>query len=341
VPETKSAQIGLDGLLYEVSELGVLTVVAVTGADSYKPYFEGAAAAVLTVAEASRGLDTTVNTLSSDLKVDEFEIKLGFLGESIENETGSSVDLDQYGFSLAAGRKSATGAGEITYGAFLEGGSGDYETFNSLAIIGDVNGQGDTDYFGGGLFVRHDFTGGAWASLAVRFGSVKNDYEVKGYAHTHDIHYSADSDYYGINAGVGQNLSVSDSTSIDIYGQFAWTSVDGDTVEDGRGGEIAFDDTNSARVRVGARVNHYWTESFSGFFGLAWEHDFSGEVGGSYKSNGNVYYPEAPDFSGSSAYGELGLKFEANEHFAFQLSGFGLAGQSKGAGGLASLIFTF
>ena len=50
---------------------------------------------------------------------------------------------------------------------------------------------------------------------------------------------------------------------------------------------------------------------------------------------------KSADLSGASAYGEIGLRVTASELFAFQLQAFGLVGQSKGAGGLASLVFTF
>jgi hypothetical protein len=87
-------------------------------------------------------------------------------------------------------------------------------------------------------------------------------------------------------------------------------------------------------------VTHSFSETVAIFFGLAWEHEFDGETGGTYKYNGTTLTPESPSLSGSSAYGELGLKVYG-ETFGFQINAFGLAGQSKGAGGVASLVFTF
>jgi hypothetical protein len=336
--------IGLDGFAYEVDENGTLKLAGKSGSDSYKPYFEGAAAAVLTVTEAARGLEATVDGLSAEAAADQFLIKVGFVGESVENETGSSVDLNQYGYSLAGGRKVETGAGAITFGAFLEGGSGSYETVNSLAIVGEIRGDGDTDYFGGGLFLRHDFTGGSWASLSGRIGSVENDYKVKDLVvQGQNIAYTSDSDYYGFNVAFGHLFEVSESTGIDLYGKFSYTSVKGDSVKDKRDGELSFDDATSARTRIGGRLNHAFSENLSLFFGLAWEQEFDGKTGGTYRDpvTGETYSPSNPDLGGASAFGEIGIKVKAGDYFAFQLEAFGLAGQSKGGGGLASLVFTF
>jgi outer membrane autotransporter protein len=311
-----------------------------TGPNSYKPYFEGAASAVLTVAESVRGADTVISRLATVLPIDNFHIQLGFYGGSFKNKTGSSVKLNQYGFSLAGGRKIDTGAGTLVFGAFLEGGSGSYDTVNSYALFGDVYGEGDTHYFGGGLFVRHDFTAGTWVSFAARYGSVRNDFKLKDWAY--DVSYKVHSPYYGFSLAAGHPFRISDAASIELYGMVSLTTVKGKSVRDSTGGVIHFDAVNATRTRLGGRLNYDFTESVTGFFGLAWEHDFGGKAGGAYTSAGGaVSRPDSPDFSGSSAYGELGVKINASENVAFEIEAFGLAGQNKGGGATAMLVVTF
>jgi hypothetical protein len=332
--------IGLVDYVNQITKDGKIAIASQSGDDSYKPYFEGVASVALTIAEASRGLESTVEGLTAEAVADQFLIKAGFLGQSVKNETGSSVDVKQFGYSLAGGRRIETSAGAISFGAFIEGGSGDYTTINSYAGFADKEGDGSTDYFGGGLFLRHDFTGGAWATLSGRIGSVDNDYKVKIPQGT-DIEYSASSDYFGLNAGVGYLFEVGESTSIDLYGKFSFTSVKGGTVTDSAGGTLDFDKTTSSRTRIGGRVNHAFTENIAAFFGLAWEQEFNGKTGGTYTINGVSHTPSSADFGGASALGEVGISVSTGEYFSFQLEGFGLVGQSKGGGGLASLVFTF
>jgi hypothetical protein len=341
-PGSLTDSIGLSAFFYEIDENGDITLVQDSGHDSVKPYFEGAAAAAFAVAEASRGVESAVDAMAAETLEGQFQIKLGFLGQAVENETGSSVDVSQFGYSLAGGRKLETGAGAITFGAFIEGGSGSYDTFNSVAGIGDVNGDGDTDYFGGGLFVRHDFTAGTWVSFAARIGSVENDYKVQALA-SERISFQTDSGYFGVNAGLGHVFEISEASSVNLYGRIAWTSVDGDDLKDGRGGELRFDDVKSFRTRIGATFSRSFSEIVSGYAGLAWEQEFDGKTGGTYKDpiTGKTFHPTSPDPSGASAYGEIGLRIRPNEYVAFQLEAFGLVGQSKGGGGLASLVFTF
>ena len=208
-------------------------------------------------------------------------------------------------------------------------------------VLGDVYGSGDSNYLGGGLFARHDFSQGTWLSLTGRAGSVKNKYHLNEPAHR-DFHYDASSGYYGLNFGVGQKIAVSEAGNFDIYGRLFWTRVDSDTVRDGLGGTINFDATDSARTRIGARYSHAFTDSVTGFFGLAWDHEFSGDTGGTYVNSAGVpFRTGAPSLKGSSAYGEAGVRIRATGNVLFELGGFGLAGQSKGGGGTAKLILTF
>jgi hypothetical protein len=340
-PSTLVLTRGLEVYTVEVGADTVSNLAPVTGGGSYKPYFEGAAAAALAVSEAATSAEETIAELAAAAEAGATQIQMGFIAQSVTNKTGSKVKVKQWGLNLAAGHKTETGAGALTFGAFVEGGHGDYNTYNSMALLGEVRGKGDTSYFGGGLFIRHDFAQGTWLSLTGRAGSVKNKYHLDD-IFGNGLRYSASSSYWGLNFGVGQKIAVSDSGTFDIYGRLFWTRVSAETVSDGRGGSIHFDKVTSLRTRVGARYTHNFTDMVSGFFGLAWEYEGKGNAGGTYvNSAGNVFRSDAPSLKGSSGYGEIGVKIAAAENVAFEISGFGLAGQSKGGGGEASLIITF
>jgi hypothetical protein len=99
---------------------------------------------------------------------------------------------------------------------------------------------------------------------------------------------------------------------------------------------------DSTRTRVGGRFVFGNKESVSGYVGLAWEYESSGDASGTYTSaNGLLFRNDAPSLKGSSAYGEVGVRIQANDYISIDISAFGLAGQSKGGGGSASLVVTF
>jgi hypothetical protein len=330
----------LEGYLFSVGEDGSITMVAQTSpTTSTKPFFEAAAAALLTVAEAAIGLESTIANLAQSLAADQIQIKLGFLAESLTNDSGSEVHTKLWGLSLVGGAKNSTRVGELTYGAFLEAGTGNYDTLNSSEVFGSLNGEGDSDYFGGGFFLRHDFYQGTWLSLSARLGNVRNDYKV---LILEGLDFTSSSSYFGANLGLGHKYSVTESVILDLYVRGSFTHVTGETVYDHAGGTILFDATDSFRSRLGGRLNVNFNKSVSAYFGVAWEHEFYGDAGGKYvNANGIVSVPESPSLGGSSAFGELGLLVRAAKNFALEFTAFGLLGQSKGGGATASLVFSF
>jgi hypothetical protein len=338
---------GLEGETYSVTMSGSgnvmleLTHTSATEHNSYKPYFEGVAATVLAVSEAAVGVDETITNLASTISSGMTQVQLGFHAASITNKTGSEVDVDYWGLSLALGRKIELGVGKMTFGIFFEAGYGNYGTQNSSLYFDQIHGDGKTKHFGGGLFLLSEFNQGTWLSLAARIGSVRNEYRLPQFMEN-GLSYTTTNQYFGINFGVGQKITVNESTAFNLYGKLFWTRVEGSDVYDLQRGQAIFDETNSIRTRIGARIEHDFSENISAYFGLAWEHDFSGAASGRYISPaGDTFIADAPKLRGSSGFGEIGLRIQANEHIAVELNVFGRAGQSKGGGGAANLIVTF
>jgi hypothetical protein len=321
------------------SSSGMNLFVDAPAQNSYMPYFEGAAASLLVASEAATVVDEAVTELTGKIIDGATMINVVFHGGALENKTGSKIKATVWGVNLAAGHKIQTTSGSFTFGGFVEGGGGNYDTHNTFPILGDVKGSGQASYIGGGLFISYLFNGGTWFNLAGRFGSIKNDFDVTGYP---GYTYDASADYYGFNVSVGQNIKVQETNSFDIYAKLFWTQVKGKSLADGRGGRISFESSDSSRTRLGGRYTHAFTDNVSGFFGLAWEYEFSGKSVGTYiNPEGVSFRTEAPSLKGSSAFGEIGVQIKGSENVSFKLSGFGLVGQNKGGGGTASLILTF
>ncbi|MDR2352186.1 MAG: autotransporter outer membrane beta-barrel domain-containing protein, partial [Deltaproteobacteria bacterium] len=318
---------------------GMNLVVETPAQNSYVPYFEGVAASLLVVSEAATVVDEAVTELTGKIIDGATMINVVFHGGFLENKTGSKINANVWGLNMAAGHKIQTTSGSFTFGGFVEGGGGSYDTHNTFPILGDVKGNGKASYIGGGLFISYLFNGGTWFNLAGRFGSIKNEFDVVGHP---GFTYDTSSDYYGFNVSVGQNIKVQETSSFDIYAKLFWTQVKGKSLTDGRRGRISFESSDSSRTRLGGRYTHPITDNISGFFGLAWEYEFSGKSVGTYiNPEGLAFRTEAPSLKGSSAFGEIGLQIKGNENVSFMLRGFGLAGQNKGGGGTASLILTF
>ena len=69
------------------------------------------------------------------------------------------------------------------------------------------------------------------------------------------------------------------------------------------GNVVAFDDVDSKRIRVGARVGHVVNETAKPYFGLAYEGAFCGKA--SATISGRPI--SAPEYDGGSAMAELGV----------------------------------
>jgi hypothetical protein len=140
-----------------------------------------------------------------------------FGGGKIRNNTGSHVDVN--GFSLLTGLAHGTelSPGRFTFGGFFEYGTGDYDSYNSFAH-GSVYGSGDTDYVGGGLLARLDFSSGFYAEASGRLGNIESEFS------SNDMKvlsgkvasYETSSAYYGFHLGAGYLWNITDQSQLDL-----------------------------------------------------------------------------------------------------------------------------
>ena len=317
---------------------------AYTGAEGhFKPYFESRIAEIATLNNAGNALAKTVAQAAEPRYPDEWRIVTTFEGGHFRYDTGSHVDVDTLSLTLAVAHQIENSAGFTTFGIFFETGNGSYDTYNSFDFA-DIDGDGDTRFYGGGIFARHDFNMGLYLEASGRMGWVDHDYELdRDYYGVGDKDYDSGNMYYGAHVGAGYVFDLTENGRLDVYDKLFWTHIDSDDVSSGEA-DIDFDAINSLRNRLGARYTHTFTESVEGYAGAAWEYEFDGE------STGDVYLfgaqaknlDDDPDLKGSSGFAELGVTIQPTDaEFYIDLSAFGLIGTQEGVGGNLSLKYTF
>ena len=257
-------------------------------------------------------------------------------GGSLRYDTGSHVDVD--GYSLLAGLSYGVGlsAGKLALGAFFEYGSGDFNTSNSLPG-GKLKGSGDTEYLGGGLLARFDHAGGEaghfYTEGSLRFGKAETEFSSRALNARYDI----EGGYFGVHLGAGYVWKLSDRANLDLYGKYLWSHQKGDNVRLSSGDPVKFDDVDSHRLRIGARIDWQATDRVSPYAGLAYEHEFDGEA----KATAHGYPIEAPDLKGSTGIGELGVSFRAGQYVTLEAGAQAYAGKRDGVTGSLKLKIEF
>lgn len=305
--------------------------------ETYHSYLMARDAEVVTVNEghnliAGKVMDNAV--ANAPLLFGRPWIGFDFQGSHYRNKTGSHVDVDTFSAALSLASAMSLGCGSLTYGAFFEYGHGGYDTFHQLASIGAIDGDGDTDYYGGGLFARAVLSTGTWFEGSARVGGVKNDYKVKRNA---GAEFDTTNAYYGAHLGLGHDFAVRCDDKLGLYGRVFWNRVDGDRTRAKSGDDLRLDATDSLRTRLGVQYTASLSEKVKGYVGAAWEHEFDGKASGRV----NAIRTRKAELKGSSAYMEAGVAVQARENLFFDAGAFGMLGQQRGIGGNVGVRFVF
>ena len=268
----------------------------------------------------------------------------GIEGGSSRYQTGSHVDMKSV--SLLAGL--AWGAdltpGRLTLGGFLESGTGSYDTFNSFANLASVRGDGNTHNFGGGVLGRFDANSEGYAGLytegSFRVGRLHNEYRNNDLLFMGQrAEYNSDSTYFGFHFGGGYILNFSHKSSLDLYGKYFWTRVQGDSVRLSTGDPVKFDNVDSSRLRLGGRFAYTANEYVSPYLGAAYEHEFDGKA----RATTNGFAISAPSMRGGTGIGELGLTIKPSPSLplSFDLGVQGYVGKRQGVTGNLQIRYEF
>lgn len=315
-------------VIFKVSEVQLQKQTAITT--------ETRAAAAAMVNQGSEVIADSISKLQyEDAGVSTFAT---ISGNNSKYKTGSYVDINGWNGIVGAAKTKVTNSGKLSYGAFFENGSGNYNTYNDFN--GNVlRGDGNAVYNGGGLLLRHEKADGIYTEASVRAGLAKNEVshalaETSGAVHG----FKTENAYYGAHVGIGKVIELEKGKAWDIYGKYFYTHHEGDSVTIAND-NFDFDAINSSKLRLGARFSEQQSHKLSSYYGLAWDYEFSGEAGGT--AAGHSLY--APSLEGSTVIGELGFRYTPDKaggwYFDAALKGY--AGQQEGLSGSVQAVYSF
>ncbi len=221
---------------------------------------------------------------------------------------------------------------------YAEAGWGNIDSDNSFA-----SGHGDTRYYGIGLIGRYQQNEGtmkgAYAQINAKIGRASTDLESNLYdANGNRGEYDKDATYYGAGIGVGYLWDIAQAYTIDLSARYQWLHLDGYNTSVAND-PYHFDDIDSHRTKVGARLNYTENKQYTPYIGIAWEHEFSGTA------RGSVYGYSLDDNSlkGDTGVAEIGVTFSPTADSAWKIDANiqGYAGQREGVAGNLAVNYMF
>lgn len=320
-----------------VSEDNTVSVIAsdVRVSDQTVIAVESRAASVAAVGRGAEAVADSLDTLRG--RGEGLSTFASIIGGRSRYNTGSHADVNGWNGIVGTAWTRELTSGTLSYGAFYENGGGSYDTYNTINGR-TYRGDGDTVYNGGGLLLRWETNGGTYTEASLRAGMVKNEVGPSLEFAGNRYGFKTENNYYGGHVGIGRIMERDDGDAWDIYGKYFHMHHEGDTVTIA-GDEFAFDSVNSDRLRVGARYLDRKSDRFTGYYGLAYEYEFSGDTGGT--ANHHAMY--TPSLQGSTVIGEIGFRGTPGEDspWSFEVSLRGYAGKQEGISGAVTAAYSF
>lgn len=327
-----------------------------------KSFSEGRAAALAFVSQGSDLIaDQGIQAARSASKIAGGMTVVPFYvmnGSSNTYKTGSHVDVD--GVNIAAGVAAGfdtTANHHVTLGAFYEYGRGTYNSYNSFSDYASVHGNGETHYSGGGILGRIDFaqTGlgrvsnlaadqadGLYLEASLRAGKLSYGFDSNDLTDADGYRgaYNSKASYYGAHGGIGYVFNFDERQSLDVYGRYLWTKVDGDAVGIGAVDQLQFKSSQSSRIRIGGRYHYAYSDQIKPYLGVAYEHEFKGGIAAT------AYNMDLakPTLKGGTAIFEAGVSFKpikTNMALSLDVNAQAYTGQRQGGGGGIKLKYQF
>ena len=310
-------QLGLDGNALTA------TAVGVEGHPRARALSEGRLAGLAFV---SHGADLIAGSGVDEIRNSGSGLGVFFAGQgaSFRYDTGSHVDVDGYSLMTGMAWNAQTDSGKWVFGAFFEAGRGGYDSYNTFDLYDSVAGDGDAEYYGGGVLGRFDFkpagVGNIYAEASFRAGWLETDFSSSDLRDVlgNKAEYDSGAAYYGAHLGFGYLCNINGHAALDLSSRYFWTHLKSDAVSVA-GDPVEFESVDSHRWRGGATLSRTITTErglvFIPSIGVAYEHEFDGEA----KSSAYGYSLDAPDLGGGTGIGELGLSFRPSETSSLSL----------------------
>lgn len=269
-------------------------------------------------------------------------------GGSSTYDTGMQADVDVNGFSMLAGIMwdVPVDRNRLIMSAFFEAGWGSYDTYRDFGGGNVIRGDGDTDYYGGGLYMRYQWNsgvqGGLYADASLRIGYATSNFNTNDLASVSHLRYDSGSAYYGGHLGLGYVWSLDSKNRLEATSKYLWTHLGSDEVTTSAGDRINFNSVNSRRLRTGFRLYHDFETArvTTLYYGAAYEYEFDGDADarlGGFSLDGS-------SLSGGSGVGELGVIFmpsKDNDRLLMRLGVQGYVGAREGVSCILKLQYVF
>ena len=337
--EAKEMQAGValtvDGTIEKDGNTLLMDTASVRASDQTVIAVESRAASVAAVGRGAEAITDSLDTLRGS--GEGLSTFASIIGSRSRYNTGSHADVNGWNGIVGTAWTRELTSGTLSCGAFYENGGGSYDTYNTINGR-TYRGDGDTVYNGGGLLLRWETNGGTYTEASLRAGMVKNEVGPSLEFAGNRYGFKTENNYYGGHVGIGRIMERDDGDAWDIYGKYFHMHHEGDTVTIA-GDEFAFDSVNSDRLRVGARYLDRKNDRFTGYYGLAYEYEFSGDTGGT--ANHHAMY--TPSLQGSTVIGEIGFRGTpgADSPWSFEVSLRGYAGKQEGISGAVTAAYSF
>lgn len=277
------------------------------------------------------GSDLVIRDLST-IKENE-ERFYGFasvMGGENRYDTGSYLRTNMWNGHAGVGWKSPRSDGSLAeYALFYDYGDGNYRTYDA-----GRRGHGKINYKGAGVFGRYRLENRTFVEGSFRTGRLDNEarhvlYDGNGKGYDYDTN----SRYNAFHVGFGRTYDRGSSNTLELYGRYFYTHINGDDYE--AGGHYHLDSADSSLLRIGGRWNHR-SSLMQYYAGAAYEYEFDGKAAG--LADGAPI--RNADIRGSSVRFELGAKYTKGP-WALDFGGHGYAGKHRGVGGNINIAYRF
>ena len=295
--------------------------------DDTKSFAETRAASLASLKSGSELITNYLDKLIPDGHLELFPFAISEAYD-LRHETGSHVNSKGYG--VAAGLASLTEnfAGDILSGVFVEYGKANYDSYLDSGLHAD----GDSEYIGGGLMLKQNFTSGTYLDASFHVGKISSDYNSNDWTYAiapgvlaHNEKFDISSTYMATHIGIGQIFDLSQSNKLDVYTKWLYAYTDDADATISSGERYHFDSITSNRVRAGLRDTINLKDEHNLYVGGAYEYEFSGDA----KASTMGLDAPKPSLKGSTGVFEAGYKYES-KNLIFSLGGKGYVGKTRG-----------
>jgi|GEM_PF-885021 len=295
--------------------------------DDTKSFAETRAASLASLKSGSELITNYLDKLIPDGHLELFPFAISEAYD-LRYETGSHVNSKGYG--VAAGLASLTEnfAGDILSGVFVEYGRANYDSYLDSSLHAD----GISEYIGGGLMLKQNFTSGTYLDASFRAGKISSDYNSNDWTYAiapgvlaHNEKFDISSTYTATHIGIGQIFDLNQNNKLDIYTKWLYAHTASADATISSGESYHFDSVTSNRVRAGLRDTINLKDEHNLYFGGAYEYEFKGDT----KASTMELDAPKPSLKGLTGVFETGYKYES-KNLIFSLGGKGYVGKSRG-----------